>query len=99
MIWPHDDSARVKTQQNKSLIIRYDHRHAPTIETEEKHGSSIEALLGLLEVTGTQYSDNFQQLIQAGLESEAFAVDDAINLMERHKKNIAKIRVCSSKHK
>ena len=31
--------------------------------------------------------------INAGLEAEDFAVDDAINLMERHKKEMTKRRL------
>ena len=82
----------------KSVYARYEHdEYCPSTDIVVKiarfYGISIESLLGLPEASGIEYPENIQKLIQAGLEAEDFAVDDAINLMERHKKDMEKRRL------
>ena len=81
-----------------SVYARYEREErCPSTDTVIKiaqfYGISIESLLGLPDASGIEYPENIQKLIQAGLEAEDFAVDDAINLMERHKKDMEKRRL------
>ena len=81
-----------------SVYARYEHdEYCPSTSVVVKiarfYGVSIESILGLPEANSIEYPENIRKLIQAGLEAEDFAIDDAINLMERHRKDMISRRI------